>query len=356
MTGRNAHPTLWIGTYPVLGQGSLTGTGEGIWRASLDLGSGALFDVRQVVATPAPSYLAQGRNPDLLYAVNEDLDGYLTVLALGGDGLTPLAQAATAGAHPCHLLVDERAGAVVVANYTSGSLAVFGLGPDGLPRQDRPDQLFTLTGCGPHPERQASPHAHYVLPSPSGRHLLVTNLGGDRVHRFAIEPSTGGLADAGIAVHLPAGSGPRHAVFSADGRRLYVAGELDGRLHIVEWDPERDEGRPVGSVATHRWGPQVPQLAHVVRAGGELHVGCRESNHIAVHPLQPDGTPDAARELRLPGNCPRHHAVVGDWLVVAQQEKGGVVVLDRQGAVHGRADIPSPACVLPDAGNGRSTR
>lgn len=71
---------LWIGTYPVAGQGTTTGLGEGIWSALLDTRSGALTRARQVCSTAAPSFLATDASTGLVYAVNEEADGGLRVL------------------------------------------------------------------------------------------------------------------------------------------------------------------------------------------------------------------------------------------------------------------------------------
>lgn len=338
--------TVWIGTYPAGGQGAAPGAGEGIWRVTLDTVSGSLDDVSQVAVTPAPSFLAARADGRLLYAVNEDRPGRLTVLASREDGLEEVGTAGTAGEHPCHLLLDDQRRVVVVANYGTGSVAVFRLGSDGLPPGSSPDQVVELSGCGPDPKRQLSSHAHFALPTPSGRHILVVDLGGDTIHRFTPDPATGRLTEQRDGVVLPPATGPRHAVFSADGRRLCVVGELDGRLHTVDWDGRRDEGHLRESVRLHPAASGNPQPAHISRDGEELTITCRGSERVVIHRVG-NAAPRLVREFGLPGRWPRHHATIDGWLVVAQQHGGGVVSLDAHGQVRGEAAIPAPACVLP---------
>jgi 6-phosphogluconolactonase (cycloisomerase 2 family) len=184
------------------------------------------------------------------------------------------------------------------------------------------------------------------VPTPSGRHILVVDLGGDRIHRFTPDPTTRSFSEEGETVVLPPGTGPRHAVFSVDGRELYVVGELDGRLHTIAWDSGRDAGCHVGSVRLHSPASGGPQPAHISRDGQEVTVTCRGSERVVVHQVG-GATPRLAREFRLPGRWPRHHARIDGWLLVAQQHEGGVVVLDAHGRVRGEAAVPAPACVLP---------
>ncbi len=351
MTDRRSSRTLLVGTYPVAGQGTPSGRGEGVWRLRLDPDTGHLDDAEQLVQTSAPSFLATGSDPNLLYAVNEDVDGRVSVFRLTDAGLDQLAVVRTGGAHPCHLLHVPQINAVVVANYTSGSLSVLRLRADGVPERDEPDQLIELHGRGPRADRQESSHAHYLLFAPGGQYLLLVDLGADRVLRFRLDPTTRTVIEDGIAVTLPAGSGPRHAVFSGDGTRLHVVGELDGRLHTVDWNAPAAAGDVISSVPAQTR-PGEAHLSHISRTGTTLRIGVRGHDLLAVHTLGADGLPRLSTEQALPGSWPRHHAHVGPWTLVAQQNGGGIVALAPDGAVRGHADVPSPACVLPISESG----
>jgi 6-phosphogluconolactonase (cycloisomerase 2 family) len=350
MTGSPAYRTLWVGTYPVAGQGTPTGMGEGVWTAELDVACGGLSGVRQVVDLPAPSFLAHDRTTGLVYAVNESAVGALTVLRPGARGVEVIGAVRTRGADPCHLTIHRGLSAVIVANYTSGSVSVVALGPSGRPDSDVADQVIELTGSGPDLQRQASAHAHYVLATPDGRHTLVVDLGADVIRRFLPDTTARRLVEDGVAVALPPGTGPRHAVFAADGRHLYVVGELDGAVHTIDWDAEGAQGRVVASATVDSAGGGAA-LAHLTLRGDRLAIGVRGADLLALHTLI-DGLPIAAGVQALPGAWPRHHAEVDGWTVVTQQHQGGLVVLDAHGRVAGAADVPSPACVLaaPPAG------
>lgn len=258
-----------------------------------------------------------------------------------------VASVRTGGADPCHLIVDTALGMAVVAHYSSGSVALVRLDGHGLPVDEEPAQIIEFAGSGPRRNRQEVAHAHYLLPAPTPGTLLVCDLGADCLRRLLIDPVGPTLADDGIAAQLPPGTGPRHAVFSPDGSRLYVLGELDGRLHTLAWDAGTAKGLPLESVSVNPGADLTPQLAHVTLTGGTLSCSSRGDDVIAQFGLAPDGRPRPRRLLRLPGSRPRHHAMIGNHLVVAQQNSGGVVTLDDTGEVRGHLDIPSPACICP---------
>jgi 6-phosphogluconolactonase len=85
---------------------------------------------------------------------------------------------------------------LLVANYDSGPVSVFALGPDGA--------LGKMTchvehvGRGPNAERQGGPHPHMVSVDPRAADLLVADLGMDAVLTYA-------LSEEGELVERPEG-------------------------------------------------------------------------------------------------------------------------------------------------------
>ena len=70
-------------------------------------------------------------------------------------------------------------------------------------------------------------HAHAILADRSNRTVVVPCLGTDQIVPFAFEA---GMLHPGTPLQMPAGTGPRHLVFSNDNRYLYVLGELTGSV------------------------------------------------------------------------------------------------------------------------------
>ena len=346
---------LWIGTYPSAGAGTPAGLGEGIWRVGLDAGTGRLTDPVLVAATAAPSFLAVDRQAGLLLAVAEHAAGAVAGFRVGTgpDGrpaLTPSGTASSGGDDPCHVLLDPAGRVAYVANYSSGSLAVLELGPDGLAAAE-PAQVLTHAGSGPDADRQEAPHAHFAALTPDGAHLLVCDLGTDEIRRYRRDPGTGLLTEDGIAATLRPGAGPRHLVFSADGRIAYVACELDVTVAVLAWDAATASGRVVQHVPAAEDGTGTgsggrPLPSHIDRAGDRVLVATRGTDVLATFAPGPDGTLAPAGQTTLPGAWPRHFAVVEGWTVVADQRGDSLTVL-RDGAVVSTVALPAPACVVP---------
>ncbi|KAJ5971277.1 uncharacterized protein N7479_001195 [Penicillium vulpinum] len=93
---------------------------------------------------------------------------------------------------------------------------------------------YQIPAAGPVPDRQDVSHPHGAIVDPTGRFVVVPDLGMDKIHIFKICPSSSLLLPQTPLVVNP-GSGPRHAVFwipktrvgSVDNTFLYLVSELD---------------------------------------------------------------------------------------------------------------------------------
>lgn len=94
---------------------------------------------------------------------------------------------------------------------------------------------FTMDGEGTDPSRQDAPHPHSTFTDPTGRYLIVPDLGADLVRIFAIDASTGKLT-ACTPGEAGAGDGPRHGAWwspnsnSTEGLMLYTVNELSNSI------------------------------------------------------------------------------------------------------------------------------
>lgn len=182
-----------------------------------------------------PSYVTSGPLGNRIYAVTENTDrpSYANFLILEEKNarLTVEGRHTTQGAGPCYITVDPCSRFVVTANYAGGSLSVFPLDKDGGLKPLA--QLIGFTGRGPNPERQEASHIHCAGFPADGKYLFATDLGADRIYRFDVD-LTGGerfLKEETLKeFSVKPGSGPRHFVFSPDGRFFYLISELAGTV------------------------------------------------------------------------------------------------------------------------------
>ena len=190
-----------------------------------------------------PSYQTVSKDGKRVYSVGEDDGGTACANALTFDAatgtLTLINSQPTQGATPCHIALSPEEDYVVTANYNGSNISLFPLDEEG---RLKPGQTIGFEGSGPDKERQAIPHLHFVYFTPDNHYLLANDLGTDRIHRFPLNTRQKGsntpLVDRQRAsdIRLTPGSGPRHAVFSADGRFAYLITELSGEVMAFTYD------------------------------------------------------------------------------------------------------------------------
>lgn len=339
---------LLIGTYA--SDGAEPGSGEGIWRVTLDRRSGALSGDHLITTTTAPSFLALHPSGHMLYAVQETEQGKVSTFSVDGEDLLPRATVPTGGSFPCHLLALDDA--LWVANYGDGVVSRLDLNDDGEPVVT--PTVYPNSGSGPNSERQEGPHAHFVHDAGSGS-VWVSDLGTDEVRRFTASGPNG------LAAVLPPATGPRHLA-ALPGGAVVVVGELDSRLHVLASDGSGSILSSVPALATPVPSGKPSQPSHIDAGVSPatrnlLYAATRGPDVLAVFAVE-DG--QALRHLSdtpIGGAWPRHFAVIpasddrADYLVVANQYSSTLDVLRVDGAGHAEhvhsLGIPVPACVIP---------
>lgn len=243
-----------------------------------------------------PMYLAMSDDGRVLYTVHEAGEGRVSAWQVDDDTLRPRGESRpTGGVGPCHLSIHPSGRYLLTADYGSGSISVHPIADDGSLGERT--ALVQHTGSGPDPERQEGPHAHMIVTDPvdaPGRgHVLVTDLGTDTVHRYALDQASGQLDEAD-RITLPPGSGPRHLVINGD--LAYVVGELDSTVSVIDLAA----GSVVGTVSTSPDTERGESQPSAIRLGPDarfLYVANRGVDEIAV--LEVDGA-----DLRLAGATP----------------------------------------------------
>ncbi|MBQ9367915.1 MAG: lactonase family protein [Victivallales bacterium] len=160
------------------------------------------------------------------------------------DSLEKLCEVVAPEMQACHLCCNPEATHIFTANYPLGRLAQYPL-HDGIVGEV--EFFVQHPGHGPRADRQENAHAHYTIISPEQKYLCVVDLGVDAI--FAYPLTADGIDRDGVKCSkiVPGGSGPRHLVFTQDGKRAYLLNELastvtsltyeDGLFSIVQTVP-----------------------------------------------------------------------------------------------------------------------
>ncbi|MBT2488402.1 lactonase family protein [Streptomyces sp. ISL-96] len=335
--------------------GSFTSAGgRGIVAAAVDPETGALTVLGATDAVSDPSFLALAPGGTVLYAVSETDDGAAAAFDVTGDGAPVPAgrPVLVGGAAPTHLALAD--GHLLTANYGSGSVTVLPVGADGA--LEAATAVLHHRGNGPHEDRQAGPHAHQVLPDPTGRWVLSVDLGTDSVRVCELAATTGTLR-VHTETALRPGSGPRHLAFHPAGGHAYVLGELEPAVTVCRWDAESGVLVPLGEapvVAPGTEGTTYPSEVVVARDGRFLWVAGRGSDSIAVLALDASGAKaEFVTTVECGGRWPRDLALdpSGRRLYVANGRSGDVTWfdIDQETGIPRRAgsiEAPAASCVV----------
>ena len=216
--------TMFVGTYS-----------DGFYAYGFDQNAGELTESEPVAKAemPNPSYLAVDGNK--VYAVSEMHGPSASVWAWrwGGNGFELLGSQPTglpeSGEDPCYVSTDGNL--LAVANYSGGTLATYRLREDGSIAPL--DSLLVSGTGGPDLSRQEKPHVHCAIFSPEGKHLFFSEFSADEIGRLDV--FAGGVRNYCRAATLHADYGPRHLLFDASGKHLYVIGELSGDITVFDY-------------------------------------------------------------------------------------------------------------------------
>ena len=331
--------------------GSYTqGKSQGIYRLQFNSDSGRITpEPLQVFKTANPSWLTLSKDQQRLFVVNEngkgqtDVVGRVSSLAIDPktNELTLINQVKSLGEEPTHssLSADERY--LFVANYgvhedPGGSLAVLPVNAQG--------QLQPVTQMSSHqasrvnPERQMSAHVHSVVSSPDGKFVFANDLGADKIFVYQYDPAANAehplVAANPAAVELPAGSGPRHLLFSKDGKHAYLTTEMSAQVFVFDYADGQLKQRQVVDLAHGQ--PQEKRAAgalHTSADGKFLYVSNRgKANELLVFAIDPaTGELSEIQRRSVEGDHPREFTLSpnGKFLLVANQMSNAIVVIER---------------------------
>jgi 6-phosphogluconolactonase len=178
-----------------------------------------------------PSYLTFSNNGRTIYAVTENSDNTAALNAISFDKKTGkmilLNTQLTNGEDPCYVETNDKI--VLTANYSGGSMSVFGINDNGSLKQ-MSCQFKGHVG-GPDKARQMKAHIHCARFTPDGDHIVATDFSADKILKYNLSHGTD-IKEAGVAGAASKASGPRHLIFSHNGHYAYLMSEISGAVTV----------------------------------------------------------------------------------------------------------------------------
>jgi len=302
---------------------SMFAAGEkgGVQAYHLDAKSGGLAPAAVTHGAENTFFLALAPDRKHLYGVNAKRFGspepeeVVAWRVLDRDGrLEPVNRESSRGSATCFLDVDPSGKTLLLANYSSRSVASLPIRADGS--LGAAASFVEHQGSSVNPDRQKGPYPHSFVPAPGGRFAYAADLGTDQIHCYRLDAAAATVAPLDPpAVKSPPGAGPRHLAFHPDGRRLYAINELLNSVTVFDFDAA--SGRLTA-------GPTVPTLPDDFKG----------VSHCADVKITPDGT-------FLYGTSRGHDSI-------AVFRIGGDGRLERVGIVPSRGKGPQNLAITPD--------
>lgn len=329
--------------------GAYTDRGKGIHSFTVNRNDGTLTPGKILTGIPNPSSLCIHPNRKFLYAANEisnftgpGTSGSVTAISIdpaNGD-LSVLNAISSGGRAPAHVSVDPTGKFVFAANYGSGQVGVLSIKADGSlgavvdtkqiagplgrnPAVDAPPGSFAISG-------HDAPHAHMAQMDPSGRYLLVTDLGTDRTYIYTMAPSGVLTPHEPAFVQATNGAGPRHFAFHANGRFLYVLNEESSTMDVMSWDANTGRAAIRQSLSTLPKGYEGTSFASEIVStpdGRFVYCGNRLCDSVAI--FATEAATGSARLVDIVwtrGSYPRSFAIEpgGNFLYVLHSRSDNV--------------------------------
>lgn len=353
---------LLVGTYT-------QGKSEGIYRLAFNSQTGQIDPKpRQVIKADNPSWLTLSDDERYLFAVNEngpgqrDVVGKVSSFAVDPKthAITPINQIKSQGEEPTHSSLSADGRYLFVANYAvnpdpGGVLTVVPVGTNG--RLGEAVQTLPLgPGSKVNAERQASSHVHSAVPAPDGKYLVAADLGADKLFVYEYDQERAQpLQPAQVpSVQLPAGSGPRHLLFSRAGKHAWLVLEMSAQIAVFEY--HNGGFKQTQLVDLKNQGVEQKNGAgglHTSPDGRFLYVANRgDANQMLVFRIDPtSGTLDEIQRRSVEGKEPREFSFdpSGNFMLFANQKSNQIVTVrrDAQSGLLGETvqkfDLDSPS-------------
>lgn len=341
---------LIIGTY------TKTCDSKGIYVYEFDTTSGQVDLKNTSENSINPSFVTLSSDNRFIYTVNEN-GNESTVSAYEfapeSGKLDFINKESSKGADPCYIINDEKN--VIVANYSGGTISVFGKNKNGGLSEAK--QVVQHYGKGINTGRQEAPHVHMVCFSPDKKYVLANNLGNDKVYLYRYNPTASTeILKIKDSVSVTAGSGPRHLTFSKDGKLVYLLQELDASLTTFSYaNGKLTKIDETTILAADYKGTFSSADIHISPDGNYLYATNRgDANTISIFKILKNGKLEAKGVRSTLGKGPRNFVIdpTGKYLLVAHQYTNDVVIFKIDTATGQltdtgkRIELCSPVCLV----------
>lgn len=306
--------------------------GNGLFVFDLNKEAGTFKLLSEADAGPSPSYFCISKKRDLIYAANEVMNfkgengGAVTTMKYNpvNGSIEKIKDLLVPSGGPCFISLSPGEDYLLLANYSSSSIAVVKLDGNGIPKQVTDSITYeVIDGKVSHP--------HMIAFDPAGKKVYLTDLGLDRIVIYDFDAATGKLKQsANGIVNFQKGSGPRHFVFNSIGTKMYVICELNSTISVFDADTKGGLKmiQTITTLATDFKNENSCADIHLGKGEHFLYGSNRGENTIVTYKVETDGKIAPAGRTMCGGNWPRNFVIdpTGKFMLVANQKSGNMML------------------------------
>ncbi|WP_028042742.1 lactonase family protein [Candidatus Stoquefichus massiliensis] len=326
---------------------------RGIYIMKFDESTLEIKRIQQIVTKDYPSYMITKNH--VLYVAYKNASshndgGGIGSFTIHGDELILNNNYGSSGRSYTHLCVDENDRYVFAANYHVGATASYQLENKAITQKIC---AVHHKGLGPDLlKRQTGPHAHCVGITPDKQFVYSVDLGADKVVMYRYNQGVL-LEDSDYTLNIVPGSGPRHMIFSHDGRFAYLVNEIANNIMVFKYI----EGRfnliqAIHCIPRHFKGFSSASAIRMTSSGDHLFVSNRGHDSIAMYRVNKETGKISLLYMVHTGKGPRDFNIIDDkYLIVGCQEINCLQILtfdeeaEKLLMSDSSVELPAPVCI-----------
>ncbi|MGN1181553.1 MAG: lactonase family protein [Faecalibacillus sp.] len=328
------------------------GEQKGIYICRLDKENNKISLVKQIHTKDYPSYMITKDN--LLYTSFKDagsgVGGGVANYVMKKDDLEMYSFFDSMGRSYTHLCISKDNHYLFTANYHVGATAAFLL---------KDKKIIKKIGTVHHHglgidllKRQTGPHAHYVGITPDDKYLYSVDLGADKVVMYDY---TNGILTEQPKCNLLMipGSGPRHMIFSKDGRFSYVINEISNSIMVYSYlDGHYTLIQGINCVPRHFHDFSSAAAIRMTESGHHMMISNRGHDSVVLYRVNQETGKISLLYMVHTGKGPRDFNIIDDkYVIVASQEDNEIELYtfdektEELKTTGEKLNIPQPVCV-----------
>ena len=315
--------------YPVYISSYSKGDNIGLYKFSFNESNGDLKKEEEYKGIASSFYINLSPSKKRMYSVSKDKIQALSVAKKTGK-LKLLNTKSTSGLIPVYTSVDKTGKWAFSANYKGGTIDVFPITRRGKVKEKH--QSIQYKGEVTTKGTKEKPHPHMIIPAPSNKFVIVTDLGKDRICVYPFNSKTGMLdINAANYIKTKLGAGPRHFIFHKNGRYAYVVNELNSTVTAYHWNALKGGLQEIGSYyMLPKDFTKYSKTAdiHISPDGKFLYASNRGHDSITVFKIEISGELKLINQFFTGGKSPNSFVISknGEYMIVANQKSDNIII------------------------------